>query len=458
MKTTTSSTYSQNQYTLQILPDMCVNLQITFNPLNLSLDKLFLMSARVNKKRGFLFVSKVLGKHLPVFPLKPLLTSGLLAINYYEHTTGLFVREKESIVKGFLSDDLNEMIEAYSLLNALYLELKDSPLIIGFAETATSLGHSFFDCIGNAYYFHTTRELVKNERLNLYFQEEHSHAVDQHCYINEKQINNSKPIILVDDEITTGKTAINIIRNIHSKYPRKNYSVISILDWRSEEDKEQYIRLEKELDINITTVSLLSGNMEFIGNTIENVTYNYKPLEEINEVVKINFINLNQFFLESDYVSENDSIPFIKETGRFGISKESQLHIDNACIEAGKFLLQTRSGQNTLCLGTGEFMYLPMRIASHLGKGVYYHSTTRSPILPVNQPGYAIQNGFSFSNPEDNRIVQYLYNIPKNFYDDVFIFFEKEISEKSMKELSEIMKDRGIFQINIVVFSKSNRG
>lgn len=40
------------------------------------------MAARKNIKRGFLFVSKVLGKHIPVQPLIPLIGGGILAARY----------------------------------------------------------------------------------------------------------------------------------------------------------------------------------------------------------------------------------------------------------------------------------------------------------------------------------------------------------------------------------------
>ncbi|MEC1550449.1 phosphoribosyltransferase domain-containing protein [Bacillus rugosus] len=49
---------------------MAVDLSVTDNPLSIPEQVLFEMAARVNKKRGFLFVSKVLGKHIPVHPLK----------------------------------------------------------------------------------------------------------------------------------------------------------------------------------------------------------------------------------------------------------------------------------------------------------------------------------------------------------------------------------------------------
>ena len=71
------------------------------------------------------------------------------------------------------------------MLSGLKLDLPENPLIIGFAETATSLGHAFFDCIGHAEYIHTTREEIKGYTPLLNFKEEHSHAVNQFCYIDE---------------------------------------------------------------------------------------------------------------------------------------------------------------------------------------------------------------------------------------------------------------------------------
>ena len=45
-----------------------ISLNITENKCNIPVSKLFTMSARENKKRDFLFVSKVIGKHMPMIP------------------------------------------------------------------------------------------------------------------------------------------------------------------------------------------------------------------------------------------------------------------------------------------------------------------------------------------------------------------------------------------------------
>ena len=91
------------------------------------------------------------------------------------------------------------------------------------------------------------------------------------------RIQNKKPIVLIDDEMTTGKTALNIIRDIHSKFPREQYAVVSILDWRSDDNREQFLQLERELGVKIHTTSLMSGNILFSGETIEEAEYDYQP-------------------------------------------------------------------------------------------------------------------------------------------------------------------------------------
>ncbi|UOK57948.1 phosphoribosyltransferase domain-containing protein [Bacillus sp. OVS6] len=79
------------------------------------------------------------------------------------------------------------------------------------------------------------------------FEEEHSHATSHRCYVDKSLFENDSPIVLVDDEVTTGKTALNIIESIQSKYPRREYTVVSILDWRSEEDQKDSKKQKKDL-------------------------------------------------------------------------------------------------------------------------------------------------------------------------------------------------------------------
>ena len=76
------------KFTLPVLKQLSINIEITENPYGLPFDELFTMAARINKKRAFLFVSKVLGKHIPVNPNKSLLVGALLANRYIETVKG----------------------------------------------------------------------------------------------------------------------------------------------------------------------------------------------------------------------------------------------------------------------------------------------------------------------------------------------------------------------------------
>ncbi|MCA0173640.1 phosphoribosyltransferase family protein [Bacillus sp. RAR_GA_16] len=442
-----SSKSLQKQYHIPILSDMSVNLTITENVLNIPLDELFAMAARINKKRGFLFVSKILGKHLPVNPYLPLLASGLLAATYYERVTGDSIHNLSEIRDGFLSHQKEDIQRAYQLLQSHAMALQEPPIVIGFAETATALGHGVFDCFQESYYIHTTRENVGDQTPEFNFKEEHSHAVDQRCYANHSILEKTYPVVLVDDEITTGKTCLNIIREIHAKYPRDHYAILSLLDWRSHEHIAHYEALEKELGITIRVESLLKGTIVFEGKPLEKPMNDFHLAEERHMKGFINRIDLSKQF---------QSLPeyhYLSLSGRFGICEDDKAMIEKSCQQAAMQLNKQRYGGKTLCLGTGEFMYIPMKVASYLTGDISYHSTTRSPIQPVQLDRYAIKEGFTFPNPEDPTIQHYVYNIPKGEYDEVFVFFEKNVSTQDTMALATLLKEREISTFHIVTCS-----
>lgn len=77
-------------------------------------------------------------------------------------------------------------------------------------------------------------------------------------------------------------------------------------------------------------------------------------------------------------------------------------------------------------------MYVPMRIAAELGEGVYYQSTTRSPIHPLQHTDYAVRDGVSFPSPDDEQVKHFIYNLHAHAYDDVFIVLEREATEEML--------------------------
>ena len=156
--------------------------------LDRKLDRLIGFAARENKKRGFLFVSKVLGKHIPSKP------------------------SEMDIVHKELSEKLLKKIN-------------DKPtVVIGFAETATGIGNGIYEHLNlpNSFYIYTTRYNLSYPRL-VEFHEEHSHATAHILYdINNPELKkillNAENIVLVDDEISTGKTLVNIIQQLKNLF------------------------------------------------------------------------------------------------------------------------------------------------------------------------------------------------------------------------------------------------
>ncbi|MFJ8529500.1 phosphoribosyltransferase family protein [Bacillus sp. NPDC094106] len=422
----------QNQNnTYHILNNITVHIDVRNNPYALSLDQLFQMAARINKKRGFLFVSTILGKHLPVLPTVSLAGGCGLAARYMEVLHDTIHPFQEEILNLISSkdDSCNEL----EIILQHQFPLEEEVLFIGFAETATALGHAMFQCFQNAKYMHTTRETISQMEPIITFEEEHSHATSHRCYVDKSYFQNEHQIVLVDDEMTTGKTALNIIKSIQEKFPRKEYTVASLLDWRSDANREQFTALEKELDITIHIISLLSGSLKIIGSPITTTPSHdetiYESIESKLEKHTISCPTLPYTSIEHDAY-------YIKCTGRFGISANEQEHIHSFARKIGNELRKKRKGKRTLCLGTGEFMYIPMRIAAEMGGNISYQSTTRSPIHPYsNDEQYAIHNRFSYKSPEDDSIINYFYNIEHGDYDEVFLFIERDLQKDTLHPL-----------------------
>ncbi|MEH7083009.1 phosphoribosyltransferase family protein [Neobacillus drentensis] len=450
MKNSQPLTLSKKKYTYNILDSIETETEVTENPYELPIQELFTMAARINKKRSFLFVSKVLGKHLPINPHKGLLTAALLGSRYLETVRGTKYVETEKLLTSFYREELYK--------SKAFIPEHVCPVVIGFAETATALGHAFFDCFQNAEYFHTTREELMQVNPEITFEEEHSHATSHRCYIPLEMIQNGREIILVDDELTTGKTALNIIESIHSKFPRKVYTIVTILDWRSEQDRKRFHQVQQELGIKINVVSLITGTVQV--KQIREIA-NHSPIIESEDYAKasLEWIDLSLFFSNTTFSVDNplNQSAFIHETGRFGLSSSDNNYLHQKASLAAAELNQKRSGHRTLCLGTGEFMYLPMKLASLMGSGVFYQSTTRSPIFIENKVGYGARFGASFPNPEDLSITHFVYNIPPGFYDELFVFMERKVELESIQPLLKELEKLQIKMIRLVYFS-NNRG
>ncbi|KNB74813.1 phosphoribosyltransferase family protein [Brevibacillus reuszeri] len=449
MGTSTLSTSWPNppRYSFNILDSLKVEVVVEKNPFELPLELLFGMAGRINKKRGFLFVSKVLGKHIPVIPAVSLVSGALLGARLLENYYGQQV-DTTTLVEGLMNQEMSQVVHQQLIQKPF--ELPEHVLFIGFAETATALGHSMFSCFqNNAHYIHTTREVIQDFQPSITFEEEHSHAVAQRMYLSDDSwLATDAPIVLVDDEITTGKTALNIIREIQMKYPRSHYIVASLLDWRSDEDCKRFEELQSELDITITNVSFVKGQIKVEGAPVEKAEIEKNSCAEqsrgTSSIIKIEaakWPQMNYSSIDSRGCSNNR--PYLMQTGRFGIQSSDQYELNTYCRQMGIELRARRTGK-ALCMGTGEFMYIPMLIAAHMGDDVWYQSTTRSPIYPSKMDKYAVKNAFSFQSPEDPLVLNFCYNIPDDCYSDVFVFFERGTTEERLLSFYTVLNNLSI--------------
>lgn len=394
------------------------NIEESYKP-----EDLFTMALRHNNpKRSFLFVSKILGKHIPVKASDLQSAISTLAEKWY--ATCLDDRNKEH---------------------------DDSILVIGFAETATAMGHCFFSKLsGNVSYMHSTRENPSMIKSILYAEEEHSHAVDHNFFLKDLSlITKAKHVVIVDDEITTGKTALNLIKAIDEKFPDKKFSVATFLDWRNRENRSIY---KNGINNNeIRTVSLLEGEIEDNTLTSPNSSNNANWGTNYENEISWNTINLN--FEQSGY--SDTSKMFIKRSGRFGISYIEHEKLNDEIDVAGKILRKNKNGKKILVLGQGECMYIPMRLSEEIGKDISFHATTRSPAWPTDKISpYGIESGFSFKALDGGDYNEFIYNVLNKDYDELFLITEYSCNVNRIEEFMKLVRNAGIKNLNHVVLGK----
>lgn len=457
-----------NLHTYNIVENLQVAVTETSNPFHMPVDALFSMAARINKKRSFLFVSKVLGKHIPVNPYTPLLSGAALGLLLYQEMNG--DSADNDCMKDLLDKAVHGLIhpesakEAYQHLLAARLVLPRPVVFIGFAETATALGHSVYNMFADAAsYIHTTREQILDLESIVSFEEEHSHAVDHLCYaLNAELLSGTEPIILVDDEITTGNTAINTIRDIQSKFPREEYVVVSILDWRSGNNLHTYSELEQELGIRIKSLCLLQGSIEVKGTPSLHARNDKDLLSSSveSEVVTTYVVDgLERLQVTSiDSYGDTNTSPYVKYSGRFGLESLNNDEVDLGVTRIAAQLRELREEDSrTLVMGVGEFMYLPMRIAAEMGEGISYQSSTRSPIHPDRRPDYGVHSAAAYPSAGDPKITNFIYNVDPDQYDDIFVLIERDVPHERMKPMLDILKKLARHKVHLIVLTPERR-
>ncbi len=266
-------------------------------------------------------------------------------------------------------------------------------VVLGLAETAVALAQGVHDAWLQAsgrddvLFLHTTRYRL-NAPLALSFEEEHSHA-SQHLVHAPAEAADAalfaaaRTLILVDDEASTGTTFVNLARAF-SGGAVEQVVCVTITDWSPD--------FRERMPVPTTVVSLLEGSYRFTP------VVNAAPVEMPRATGN----------------NESKAALLPRNRGRRGL--RGPLGWEGA-------LPAVRPGTRVLVLGTGEFTYLPFRVAERLeaaGADVWCQATTRSPVLVGND----IASAVTFPDNYDDGIPNFLYNFVREDYDLVLLCHE----------------------------------
>lgn len=143
-------------------------------------------------------------------------------------------------------------------------------VVLGYAETATALGHAVADGLGLAPYLHSTRRPVDGVARAGGFEESHSHATS-HLLLPEdpKLLMRRRPLVLVDDEFSTGNTVLNTVRALHERYPRDRYVVVALVDMRSAADLGRLDAFAAEIGARVDLISGAAGTVRLPEGVLE---------------------------------------------------------------------------------------------------------------------------------------------------------------------------------------------
>lgn len=345
-------------------------LELSVSDSAFALDELLGFAARANAKRGFLFLSKVLGKHWPVAP---------------------------------------SMMHKIHARMAADVPAIDGPVVfIAMAETAIGLGQGVFEAWVRAnpgraaLFIHTTRYHVGEVPI-IEFAEAHSHAPRQFLHMPPERdkrelLLSATTLVLVDDEASTGNTFLNLAHACRELNPGiLRVHLATITNFMGAAATRA---LRERFGLETTMAAVLNGE------------YQFTPGELATEGAPA-----QRFDPSADRGASG-------AFGRFGLNRP--LTVPERLV--ARLAAGIDPGQRVLVLGTGEFMHAAYLLGAGLelrGIDVAVQSTTRSPILKWG----AVSAALAFHDNYGEGVTNFLYNVTPGQYDHVFICHETAPNE-----------------------------
>lgn len=332
-----------------------------------SLQELCGFAARNNPRRGFLFMSKLLGKHWPCRP------RDMAAL--HRHLAAQLPRA-----------------DAQSLL------------FVGMAETATGFGHGIFEAylerdVGPALYLQTTRYTLSGA-TELGFDEAHSHATRIHLYLPEDaelraRVSRASTLVICDDEASSGRTFAALAGALRTvNHCLRDVVIVLITDFSDGQAAQRMCELPGIRSVQV--VSALRGSYRFEWNAAASLA---EPPPAAG-AAGCRRTHLSQY------------------SARLGL--ERRIELPPPLIAACRAL---RQPGRCLVVGTGELMHAAYRLACELdgeGSEVFVQATTRSPILIAGD----ISSVVAVADPYGEHIANYLYNFAREDYAQVYLVHE----------------------------------
>jgi len=371
------------------------------------------LAVRQNPRRAQLLVSRLLGKHVPTDPrlvrAAGLLLGALVADVLADRPPREVPHELLAAAAG--GDRAATVALAERAVAACRGERQDA-LVLGFAETATGLGHCVAEALGGADYLHSTRRPVADHPAVGAFTEDHSHARD-HLLLpaDPALLRGDRPLVLVDDELSTGRTALNTIGALHRVAPRQRYLMAALVDVRPADG--DLVAGVRALGARLDVLALAGGAVQLPADLAARAAALRAELARPDPApgpapaaVAVSRVALADLGWPRGLAAG----------GRHGFLADD--HVRLAAVLPGLAAgLGVRGRERTLVLGTEELMALPLRLAQTLadaGHDVQFSTTSRSPALVVDEPDYALRSGITFpahDDPVDGPGPRFAYNL-----------------------------------------------
>lgn len=365
---------------------------------------LYTVAERINPKRAYLFVSKILARHIP----QPI-----------HHPTIAAAYQSLSLA-------LSQQLRRIQQQNP---QAPTRVLMLAMAETATQIGLKILEHhtpIAHQHISHitSTREaqLFPSPRhIWAQFEESHSHHTTH--YLPNPQLDQIDIIVFIDDEYSTGNTLKSSLKNILTQHPEcfahprpKHIITLSFLDWRSQIGELRQIAQQLNPHNTWTehAYSLAQGQFHFQAATPASPIAN----QDHCQIWTSPTLPTAAPFRPQQLTLHNQTLPPQLSTALAPYQAQIAQQLNPASW--GDCSLWRK----ILVLASGENHYhseLTARaLQSHAPQAqIWLGSITRSPILCLPQAGYPIQHKAQIDTPQGNRFV---YNLPLNHdYDAVFI-------------------------------------